>query len=142
MAPKASLTQSDLFCTAEPDTGRPAAQERRSNNLPQKRSSPVKVVPNKGKLPANTTASVALDTGAMERFLSDHEVARRFEVSRATVWRWHASNEFFPQSIQISPGTTRWALSELMAFEARLRTSANPMKQPHPQGRLAEGGKL
>ncbi len=138
MAPKASLTQSDLFCTAEPDTGGAAEQEPGSHNLREKPPRSGKKAPSKGALPAITTASA---TGALERYLSDHEVAKRFEVSRATVWRWRSSNDHFPHSIQISPGTTRWALSELMAFEAHRRTSSN-LRHRRPRGGLAQGDKL
>jgi predicted DNA-binding transcriptional regulator AlpA len=142
MAPKPPHTQTDLFCAAEPDAGGAAAQKCSSHNLPEKPPTPAWEAPGKGALPVVIASSAALDAGVLERYLSDHEVGRRFEVSRATVWRWRASNEFFPQPIQISPGTTRWALSELIAFEAHMRSSSTPRKQRRPRGRLAQGGEL
>ena len=141
MAPKSPLTQSDLFCASEPEAGGAPAQKRSTHNLAVKPPMPTRGAPGDDILPAITTSSAAWATGALECYLSDHEVARRFEVSRATIWRWRASNELFPQSIQISPGTTRWALSELMAFEAQMRTRSNARKHRR-RGRLAQGGEL
>jgi prophage regulatory protein len=54
-----------------------------------------------------------------ERFLRDHEIAERYGVSRITPWVW-ARNGDFPQPIKLSPGTTRWRLSEVEAYEQSL----------------------
>ncbi len=50
--------------------------------------------------------------------LSDKAVAIRFEISRATVWRWVKENKF-PKPIKLSPGSTRWKLSDIEAWEAK-----------------------
>lgn len=50
-------------------------------------------------------------------YLSDREVAGRYGVSRAAIWRWVDTVEGFPKSIKLSRGTTRWRLSELVQFE-------------------------
>jgi predicted DNA-binding transcriptional regulator AlpA len=62
-----------------------------------------------------------------ERFLTDKAVGGRFEVSRQTVWRW-VQQGIFPAPVVISPGTTRWRLSDLLSFEASRKhknTNAN-----------------
>ena len=50
--------------------------------------------------------------------LSDKAVAIRFEISRATVWRWVKENKF-PKPIKLSAGSTRWKLSDIEAWEAK-----------------------
>lgn len=54
-------------------------------------------------------------------YLCDRDVARRYGVSRATVWRWSNSDPTFPRAIRLGPAlrTTRWALSELEDWERR-----------------------
>lgn len=58
-------------------------------------------------------------TKCQETFLSDVEVAKRYGISRASIWRWVKNNPKAPKPIKLSPGTTRWKLSELVAFEAQ-----------------------
>ncbi|MEP5151553.1 DNA-binding protein [Planktotalea sp.] len=53
--------------------------------------------------------------------MSDRQVAVRFDISKATVWRWHDNNPDFPRRIKLSPGTSRWKLSELVQFEAKMQ---------------------
>jgi predicted DNA-binding transcriptional regulator AlpA len=59
-----------------------------------------------------------------ERFLTDPQVADRYGVTRATVWRWASAYPSFPKPHPITPGTTRWYLSELLAHEAVARNTA------------------
>jgi predicted DNA-binding transcriptional regulator AlpA len=61
-----------------------------------------------------------------ERYLSDHEVASRFGISKATVWRWHDKNPGFPGRIKLSRGTSRWKLSDLVRFEAKKQSAVVP----------------
>jgi len=49
-------------------------------------------------------------------YMSDTAVAHRFQVSRATVWRWSHSATF-PSPIKLSVGCTRWRLSEIEEWE-------------------------
>lgn len=56
-----------------------------------------------------------------ECFLSDREVAKRYDVSRASVWRWLANEPTFPAPVRLSAGTSRWKLSDLVQFEAKAR---------------------
>jgi predicted DNA-binding transcriptional regulator AlpA len=50
-------------------------------------------------------------------YIPDSAVAERYHVSRATVWRWALSNRL-PAPVKLSPGCTRWKLSELEAWES------------------------
>lgn len=53
----------------------------------------------------------------VERYLSVRQVADRFAVSVQTVWRWKKDSVAFPKPVVLSPGTTRWRMSDLVAFE-------------------------
>lgn len=53
-----------------------------------------------------------------ERFLRDTDLAARFGVSRNSVWRWHRERPDMPRAVRLSPGCTRWRLSEIEAWEA------------------------
>ncbi|WP_377277324.1 helix-turn-helix transcriptional regulator [Rhizobium sp. R86522] len=55
--------------------------------------------------------------GAEERYLSVQDVARRYAVSVQTVWRHAKQNPAFPKPIKILNGSTRWRLSDVLAFE-------------------------
>ena len=50
-------------------------------------------------------------------YLSDTAVAQRYAVSRPTIWRWTKSLANFPKPAKLSPGTTRWRLIDLQAFD-------------------------
>ena len=54
-----------------------------------------------------------------EEFLSVKQLARRWNVGVATVWRWNKAGDI-PKSVVLGPGTTRWRQSEVLAFEASL----------------------
>lgn len=50
--------------------------------------------------------------------LTVRDVARQCTVSRATIWRWVKSANGFPQPLRLGPGTTRWRLQDVMAWQA------------------------
>jgi len=52
-----------------------------------------------------------------ETYLSDLQLGARYNVNRITIWRWHRTNEQFPRAVMLSPGCTRWRLSEIEAWE-------------------------
>lgn len=58
-----------------------------------------------------------------ETYLSVDAVAERYCVSRATIWRWVEAQPNFPKPAKLSPGTTRWKLCDLAAFEASVGTT-------------------
>lgn len=51
-----------------------------------------------------------------EQYLSDRELATRYEVSRVTPWRW-AKKGAFPSPVKLGPNCTRWKLSDVEAWE-------------------------
>lgn len=53
-----------------------------------------------------------------EIYLSDKRIAERYEVSRATVWRWVQAARL-PKPVKLSPGCTRWRASDVEAWEAK-----------------------
>lgn len=52
-----------------------------------------------------------------ETYLSDHDLAERYGVARPTVWRWHRERPDFPRAIRLTPGCTRWKLSQIENWE-------------------------
>lgn len=52
-----------------------------------------------------------------EKYLSDRELASRYEVSRVTPWRWAAKGSF-PSPVKLGPNCTRWKLSDVENWEA------------------------
>ena len=54
-----------------------------------------------------------------ETFLSDADLAKRYGVSRQSIWRWHRERSDFPRAISLTPGCTRWKLSEIETWESQ-----------------------
>ncbi len=52
-----------------------------------------------------------------ETFLRDTDLANRYGISRNTVWRWQRERMDVPRPVRLSPGCTRWKLSDLVAWE-------------------------
>lgn len=48
------------------------------------------------------------------RYVSDQWLAIYFGVSRSTIWRW-ARRGLLPAPVSLSPGTTRWRLTDVLA---------------------------
>lgn len=59
-----------------------------------------------------------------EKYASDKDISDRFGVSRQTIWRLVKSDRTFPKPIRLTAGCTRWALSEVVAWENSKRTPA------------------
>lgn len=53
---------------------------------------------------------------SQQAFLSDKGVAARYDVSRATIWRWAAEGRI-PKPVKVV-GSTRWRIADLLAWEA------------------------
>lgn len=51
-------------------------------------------------------------------FLSVKDVAARYSVSVATIWRW-TRNKSFPNPIRLGENVTRWRANDLMIWEQR-----------------------
>ncbi len=53
----------------------------------------------------------------MKNYISDQQLAERYSIHRATVWRW-AANGILPSPISLSPGCTRWRLDQIEQRDA------------------------
>lgn len=51
-------------------------------------------------------------------YLSVTNVAKRYDVHRTTPWRWLKTDPTFPKPFTLSPGCTRWRLSQLEEWES------------------------
>lgn len=63
-------------------------------------------------------------------YLSDHQVAARYSVTRLTVWRWSGGNGGFPQPIKIGPSCTRWRFEDLLRWEEKEKPSRSLVWDP------------
>ena len=50
-------------------------------------------------------------------FLTDRDLAKRYQVNRVTVWVW-ARKGTIPAPYNLGPGCTRWKRSEIEASDA------------------------
>lgn len=55
-----------------------------------------------------------------ETYATDKEMAARYKVSRATLWRWVRDGDF-PSPIKLSPRCTRFKLTDAEKWEATRR---------------------
>lgn len=53
----------------------------------------------------------------MPEFMTDVELARRFSVSRITIWRWSGQGKF-PKPVKLGQNCTRWKRDDVLAWEA------------------------
>ncbi|WP_352596744.1 AlpA family phage regulatory protein [Mesorhizobium sp. M0091] len=51
-------------------------------------------------------------------YLTDRQTGVRYGVCRAAIWRWAQNDPTFPKPVRLSPGCSRWRLSDLEAWEA------------------------
>ena len=68
-----------------------------------------------------------------QRYLTDKQLAERFNVSRQWVWMQSKQNAEFPQPIKLSQGCTRFSLHDVKRFEDH-RTRKSQLASHH--GRL------
>ncbi len=58
----------------------------------------------------------------MTQFLRINAVARRYDTTASTIWRWSREARFahlnFPKPIKLGPNTTVWSGDELNAYVA------------------------
>lgn len=79
--------------------------------------------------PTNNTLQVR---SPASQYLTDRDLAARFAVGRTTIWRWHAEG-VLPLPVHLTPGTTRWRLIDIEAFEAkRLAASTAAAQERDP----------
>lgn len=66
------------------------------------------------QMAVNTNSFQSHETS--ETYLSDNQLAKRYDVSRVTIWRW-ASQGRLATPVKLSPGCTRWRMSDVLEFE-------------------------
>lgn len=49
-------------------------------------------------------------------YLSVDQVAKRFEVSKDSIWRWRRNGDF-PKPVKLGGSTTRWRLADIEEWE-------------------------
>ena len=54
-----------------------------------------------------------------ENYLKDADVGARYGAHRTWAWRRARLDPDFPKPIRLSPGCTRWRLSDIEAWEQR-----------------------
>lgn len=89
-----------------------AAKQKAAKPRPEKPGKP-----RKAPEPEQPSASSSVPA---VKFLPVRAVAKRYSVSRATIWRWVHLREGFPQGRRLSARCTRWCVAELDAFDARI----------------------
>ena len=55
-------------------------------------------------------------------YLSVDQVAKRYGVSKASIWRWRRQGKF-PKGFGIGPNCTRWRLDDLLEHESTFQAS-------------------
>ena len=55
-------------------------------------------------------------------FLSVDQVAKRYNVSVDTIWRWRRQGTF-PARVKVGPNCTRWRMSDLVEHESKMHAS-------------------
>ena len=53
----------------------------------------------------------------MTRYVSANQLAERYQVNKATIWRW-VQNQILPQPIKLSEQCTRFNLEEIERRDA------------------------
>ena len=54
-----------------------------------------------------------------ETYVTDRQLGARWQVHHLTPRRWLKDDPTFPRPIKLTPGCTRWRLSEIEAWEAQ-----------------------
>lgn len=52
--------------------------------------------------------------------LTVQQVAKRYNVSKDTIWRWGREGDF-PKGVRVGPSVTRWRLADLIEYESTIR---------------------
>ena len=52
-------------------------------------------------------------------FLTVDQVAKRYNVSTDSIWRWKRQGRF-PAAVSVGPNCTRWRLSDLIEHESQM----------------------
>lgn len=53
----------------------------------------------------------------MQKYVSDRDLAARYNIARPSLWRWVRQNDF-PPPVRLSAGCTRWRIEQVESWEA------------------------
>jgi prophage regulatory protein len=65
-----------------------------------------------------------METQMPATYISDRHLAARYNVHHLTPRRWLKTEPSFPKPIRLTPGCTRWKLSDIEAWEAAKANAA------------------
>ena len=54
-----------------------------------------------------------------ETYVTDRQLGARWQVHHLTPRRWLKDDPTFPRPVKLTPGCTRWRLSEIEVWEAQ-----------------------
>ncbi len=54
-----------------------------------------------------------------QKYFTDRDLAARYAISRASVWRWVKQGQL-PEPVTLGPATTRWSLDAILTHEQSL----------------------
>ena len=60
------------------------------------------------------------DEVGVSHFLSVEQVARRYDVSTDSIWRWVRKSKF-PAPVRVGGGTTRWRRADIIEHDGALK---------------------
>jgi len=124
-APSNDTGAADEMRPAEPADAVPARRTRRKagyESVSSRKTSPEKSASPEHKTGvANSLPSSQAAADLPERYFTVRQVATRYRVGIATVWRWVKEQDGFPEPVRLSKGTTRWLEADLVRFEVARR---------------------
>jgi prophage regulatory protein len=121
----ASVASKDARGEADRDAAIEAAQvaQRQVKRREVRRAARVESYGKKVPLNAGggSAAPLTMSPASDIHYLSVKQVARRFGVGVATIWRWSKAHPDFPKPVRPGPGVTRWLPDEIAVFESKLK---------------------
>ena len=67
-----------------------------------------------------------MSTAQDATLLNVQQVARRYGVTKRTIWRWHATG-LLPRGLRITRGTVRWLADDIERHIASLKSEPSPI---------------
>ncbi|TLP55310.1 AlpA family phage regulatory protein [Parasedimentitalea maritima] len=58
-----------------------------------------------------------MEVQMLATYLTDRQIGERYNVHHLTPRRWLKTDPTFPRPIRLTPGCTRWKLSDIEAWE-------------------------
>lgn len=65
----------------------------------------------------HASSCISKEAHVPETYITDRQLATRYNVHHLTPRRWVRDNPEFPRPIKLTPGCSRWKLSEIEAWE-------------------------